>query len=234
MDVEPEDGERWLRLDLHAHTGASFDCLCSPAAVLAAARIRGIDRLAITDHNQISAALEMARLDPERILVGEEVKTAEGADIIGLLLREKIQRGTPARETCEQIRAQGGVVYIPHPFDTRRSGGGALLGSIADLVDVVEVHNARTWRASVNLKGEEWAHEHGKLRGVGSDSHTLREMGRAWVEVPPFEPTREGLLGALAAGRIGARGVSSPLVAAFSTYAKVRKWLPRRTNRAGG
>ena len=219
------DGRR-LRLDLHAHTHASYDCLCRPEAVLAAARKRGIDRLAITDHNEIRGALELKRMDPERILVGEEVKTAEGADIIGLLLEEKIPKGTPARETCERIREQGGVVYVPHPFDTRRSGSGALLERIADLVDVVEVHNARTWRQAVNLRGEAWAREHGKLVGAGSDSHSTREMGRAYVEVPPFEQTRESLLEALAAGRIAARGVSGPLYSAVSTYAKVRKLLP--------
>lgn len=215
-----------LRLDMHAHTYASHDCLCRPEAVLAAARARGIDRLAITDHNEIRGALELQRLDPERILVGEEVKTAEGADIIGLLLREKIPKGTPARETCERIREQGGVVYVPHPFDTRRAGGGELLERIADLVDVVEAHNARTWRQAVNLRGEEWARAHGKWVGAGSDSHSVREMGRAYVEVPPFEPTRESLLAALAAGRVAARGISGPLYSMVSTYAKVRKKLP--------
>lgn len=217
--------ERLLRMDMHSHTRASYDCLCPPERVLETARARGIDRLVVTDHNEIHAALELHRMDPERILVGEEVKTREGADIIGILLTERIPRGTPARETCERIRAQGGVVYVPHPFDTRRSGGGHLLEELADLVDVVEAHNARTWKRGVNLRGEKWALDHGKLLGAGSDSHSLGEMGRAWVEVPPFEPTREGLLAALEKGRIAGRGVSSPLVAVASTYAKVHKKL---------
>lgn len=214
-----------LRMDMHSHTRASFDCLCPPERVLETARARGIDRLVVTDHNEVSAALVLRRTDPERILVGEEVKTREGADVIGILLTERIPKGTPARETCERIRAQGGVVYLPHPFDTRRSGGAHLLDAIGDLVDVVEAHNARSWKRGVNLRGERWALEHGKLLGAGSDSHTLGEMGRAWVEVPPFEPTREGLLAALRAGRIGGRGLSSPLVAAASTYAKLHKLL---------
>ncbi|HEV2146668.1 MAG TPA: PHP domain-containing protein [Longimicrobiaceae bacterium] len=217
--------ERLLRMDMHSHTHASFDCLCPPERILETARERGIDRLVVTDHNEVSAALELHRMDPERILVGEEVKTAEGADVIGILLREQIPKGTPARETCERIREQGGVVYLPHPFDTRRSGGGHLLDRLADLVDVVEAHNARTWKRGVNLRGERWALDHGKLLGAGSDSHTLGEMGRAFVEVPPFEPTREGLLAALRAGRIAGRGVASPLVAVASTYAKVHKAL---------
>ncbi len=219
--------ERLLRMDMHSHTRASHDCLCAPERVLATARERGIDRLVVTDHNEVSAALELHRMDPERILVGEEVKTREGADIIGILLTERIPKGTPARETCERIRAQGGVVYVPHPFDTRRAGGGGLLDELADLVDVVEAHNARTWKRGVNLRGERWALDRGKLLGAGSDSHSLGEMGRAWVEVPPFEPTREGLLGALRAGRVAGRGVSSPLVAVASTYAKVHKLMAR-------
>lgn len=215
----------WLRLDMHSHTSASHDCLCPPERVLAAARERGIDRLVVTDHNEIRGALELHRLDPERVLVGEEVKTAEGADIIGILLRERIPKGTPARETCERILEQGGIVYVPHPFDTRRAGGGALLDRIADLVDVVEAHNARTWSPAINLRGEEWAVAHGKLLGAGSDSHSLREMGRGYVEVPPFEPTRESLLMALRSARVVGRVRSSPFVSAYSTWAKVRKKL---------
>lgn len=224
--AEARAREGWLRLDMHSHTHVSHDCLCPLERVLETARARGIDRLVVTDHNEIRGAQELHRIDPERVLVGEEVKTAEGADVIGILLEEKIPRGTPARETCERIREQGGVVYLPHPFDVRRAGGGALLERIADLVDVVEAHNARTWRRSVNLRGEAWARANGKLLGAGSDSHTLAEMGRAYVEVPPFEPTRDSLLAALAAGRVAARGVSGPYYSLFSTWAKVRKRLP--------
>jgi predicted metal-dependent phosphoesterase TrpH len=218
--------ERRLRLDMHSHSYASHDCLCRPAAILEAARARGIDRLVVTDHNEIHGAVELHRMDRERILVGEEVKTAEGVDIIGILLKEKIPKGTSARETCERIREQGGVVYVPHPFDTRRAGSGALLERIVDLVDVVEAHNARTWRQAVNRRGEEWGRAHGKLLGAGSDSHSVREMGRAYMEVPPFEPTRESLLEALRAGRVGGRGMSGPLYSVISTYAKLRKKLP--------
>ncbi|HEX7239991.1 MAG TPA: PHP domain-containing protein [Longimicrobiaceae bacterium] len=223
--AEPAAPGRLLRLDMHSHSYASYDCLCPPEAILATARARGIDRLVVTDHNEIGGAQELHRLDPERILVGEEVKTAEGADIIGILLTERIPKGTPARETCERIRAQGGVVYVPHPFDTRRAGAGAFLDRIADLVDVVEAHNARTWSPALNLRGEEWALANGKLLGAGSDSHSLGEMGRGWVEVPPFEPTREGLLEALRAGWVMGRARSSPLVSFHSTWAKVRKRL---------
>ncbi|MDQ3309832.1 MAG: PHP domain-containing protein [Gemmatimonadota bacterium] len=216
-----------LRMDMHIHTHASFDSLNAPERVLEVARERGLDRVVITDHNEIRAALALNELDPERVLVGEEVKTAEGVDIIGILLRERIPRGTPARETCERIREQGGVVYLPHPFDTHRSGGGALLDEIGELVDVVEAHNARSWKPGLNLRAEAWARAHGKALGAGSDAHTLGEIGRGFMAVAPFSPNREGLLAALHAGQVAGRTVSSPLCHVSSTYAKFRKrWIP--------
>jgi predicted metal-dependent phosphoesterase TrpH len=212
-----------LRIDMHSHTHRSFDCLSEPARILDAARARGIDRLVVTDHNEISGALELRDADPERILVGEEVKTLEGFDLIGILLTERIPRGTPARETCERIRSQGGVVYVPHPFDIARAGAGRHLAEIADLVDVVEVHNARCWAPWFDRRAADWAALHGKLVGAGSDAHTIREIGRGLVEVPPFESTREGLLDALRRGSVVRRVRSSPLVRASSTYAKLHK-----------
>ena len=217
------EAERLLRVDMHVHTRTSADCLSRPGDVLAAADARGIDRLVVSDHNRIEGALVLREMAPERVLVAEEVKTREGPDIIGIFLSERIPKDTPLRETCERILAQGGVVYAPHPFDTRRRGGGELLETVADLVDVVEAHNARTWKAGVNEAGERWALQRGKLLGAGSDAHTPAEVGTAWVEVPPFDLNRESFLAALAAGRVGGRGVSSPKVAVYSTYAKVHK-----------
>lgn len=212
-----------LRMDMHIHTHASFDSLNPPERVVEVARQRGMDRLVITDHNEIAAAVVLHELDPERILVGEEVKTAERVDIIGILLRELIPKGTPARETCERIREQGGIVYLPHPFDSRRSGGGALLDEIGELVDVVEAHNSRSWKPGLNLRAEAWARAHGKLLGAGSDAHTLGEIGRGFMSVPPFTPDRDGLLTALREGQVAGRKVSSPLCHLSSTYAKLRK-----------
>ncbi|HEX8212053.1 MAG TPA: PHP domain-containing protein [Longimicrobium sp.] len=214
-----------LRVDMHVHTRHSPDSLNPLEGILAAMDERGIDRVVIADHNRIEGALRLRDLAPGRVLVGEEVKTREGPDIIGIFLTDAIPRGTPLRETCEAIRGQGGVVYVPHPFDTRRSGAGKLLDEIAELVDVVEAHNARTFRPELNERGESWARAAGKRLGAGSDAHTLAEIGAAFVEVPPFEPTRDGLLRALDAGRVAARGTSSQLVVLGSAYAKVRKLI---------
>ena len=216
-----------LRVDLHSHTRQSFDCLSHPDQILRVAEARGVDRLAITDHNQIDTALALHAAAPERIIVGEEVKTREGFDVIGLFISELIPKRTPARETCERIRAQGGVVYIPHPFDVARSGAGDRhLDALAELIDVVEVHNSRCLTESFNGRARSWADAHGKLHGAGSDAHTLAEIGSGYVEMPPFESSRESFLAALAAGTVAGRTRSSPLYRLASTYAKLRKRLP--------
>jgi predicted metal-dependent phosphoesterase TrpH len=214
---------------MHLHTRHSFDCLSDPSRIVEAANRRGIDRLVVTDHNEIRGALELRELAPGRVLIGEEVKTREGFDIIGILLTELIPKGTPAVETCERILDQGGVVYIPHPFDGARSGAAELLHSVAHLVDVVEVHNARCVLERYNRRALAWARENGKLSGAGSDAHTASEVGAGYVELPAFQPERESLLDALRRGSITGQTRSSALYRMASTYAKLHKRLPFRS-----
>lgn len=217
-----------IRVDMHTHSRRSFDCLTRPEEYLEAVRARGIDRVFLTDHNAIDAALRLHEQAPETVLVGEEVKTGEGFDLIGLFLTELIPRGTPAREAAERIRAQGGVVYLPHPFDHRRSGAGpAHAEALLELLDVVEVHNARCLSPATNLKALEWAARHEKLLGAGSDAHTARELGNGFVEMPAFDLSRDSFLAALAHGEVLGRTRASPLVRIASTYAKVHKRLWR-------
>ncbi len=218
-------GGRSMRMDLHLHTGASWDCLSDPEEVLERALSLGFDRIAITDHNRLDVALRMAQKYPEHVIAGEEVKTAEKIDVIGLYLTEVIPKGTPARATIERIREQGGVPYLPHPYAGGKGGGGKYAEALAPLVDIVEVFNARVHPARLNIPGEELATRHGKLRGAGSDAHTLHELGGASVTVPlhPNEP--RAFLEAMASAEV--QGVtSSNLVHLASTWAKVRKKLP--------
>jgi hypothetical protein len=224
MAGDPATGVR-IRIDLHLHTSASFDCLSAPERVLERALERGLDRIAITDHNELHAALAMKQRHPDRIVVGEEVRTAEGVDVIGYFLSDLIPRGTPARETCARIHDQGGVVYVPHPFAAGKGGGGRILEQIADLVDAVEAFNGRLHDGALNARAQAWGRAHDKALGAGSDAHTLDEVGRTYVELPPFDDEAASFLAALRAGTL--HGVEAPrAVHVASTWAKLRKKLP--------
>lgn len=218
-----------VRLDLHLHTWASWDCLSDPEAILERARARGIHRVAMTDHNRLGLALDMFARFPESVIPGEEIRTAEGVDLIGLYIRREIPRGTPAREACNRIREDGGIIYLPHPFAPGKGGSGKYASELAPLVDVVEVFNARLHPGRLNEPARELAATHGKLRGGGSDAHTVGEVGGGWVDVPRHENRPEALLAALARGEVG--GTTTPYwVHLASTWAKVRKALPGGTS----
>lgn len=212
-------GER-LRVDMHIHTHCSFDCRSDRDAVVERALEAGLGRLCITDHDEIEAALDLAERYPGVVIPGEEVKTAERVDVIGLFLREWIPGGTPARETCELIRDQGGLVYVPHPFAGGKGGGGRILPQIEDLVDIVEGFNARLHDQALNERAAQWGRERGLPLGAGSDAHTLGEVGRAWAEVPSFDLEPAAFLAALRAGTIHGRE-SSRMVHLASTVAKL-------------
>ena len=214
-----------LRMDLHLHTAGSGDCLSDPRAVLERATARGYGRIAITDHNRLGVAVRMAEAFPDRIVPGEEVKTAEGIDVIGLYLSQEIPKGTPAVETVARIRAQGGIPYLPHPYAAGKGGGGRMADELAALVDVVEVFNARLHPGRLNAPAQELAVRHGRLRGAGSDAHTLGELGGAFVDLPAHANRPDSLLKALESAEVGGRTASN-LVHLASTWAKVRKRLP--------
>jgi dephospho-CoA kinase len=213
-----------VRLDLHLHTWASWDCRSDPEEVL------GYERIAITDHNRVSAALRMAEAHPQRIIPGEEVKTGEGIDVIGLYLSDEIPKGTPARQTIERIHDQGGLAYLPHPYAGGKGGGGRLADELAALCDVVEVFNARLHAPTANPRAAALAQRHGKPPGAGSDAHTIGEVGNAWVDVPAHPNRPDALLSALATARAGGREASR-LVHLASTWAKVRGKLQDRVPR---
>ncbi len=222
---EQPAGADTLKVDLHLHTAGSWDCLSAPEEVLERALRNGLGRIAITDHNEVHVALRMAEQYPEQVIPGEEVETAEGIDVIGLYLSERIPKGTPARETIERIRDQGGIPYLPHPYAGGKGGGGRMADTLAPLCDVVEVFNARLHKPRQNELAEELAGRHGRLRGVGSDAHTLGELGRAFVQLPAHPNRPEALLAALDGG-LTVGNASSHLVHLASTWAKVRKKLP--------
>ena len=217
------NGVEWA-LDLHMHTDASHDCLSSPRAVVERAREVGLDRIAITDHNEIEGAFEASRIAPELVIVGEEVRTDEGLDLIGLFISEHIPRGGSFRQVADAIHAQSGVVYLPHPFDAHRGASEEFFDGVADCIDMVEGLNARIHEPERNRRAERWAARHDLPLGAGSDAHLLTEMGRARVIVRPFDGPRD-FVSALGDGRIEGRA-SGHWVHLGSTWAKLRKRLP--------
>ncbi|HEX5014115.1 MAG TPA: PHP domain-containing protein [Candidatus Limnocylindrales bacterium] len=205
-------------LDLHVHTSASFDSLASPESQVRAAVARGLTHLAITDHDTIDGALvardyvARERL-PLTVLVGQEVKTAEG-DLIAVFLDRPIPSFLAPAEAIAAVRAQGGLVGIPHPFDRFR--GSLLAGSqdgaaedvaaevaatgpaaIAPLVDWVEVHNARIMVGKGNEQAAAFARDNGLAGVAASDAHSTLEVGVAYSVLDGDPSTPDGLLAAL-------------------------------------
>ncbi len=214
-----------LRIDFHMHSWGSHDCLSHPEAVLEAARHRGVGRIALTDHDRLDVSLAMAECHPDAVIPAEEVRTAEGIDVIGLYLRTEIPKGTPARAACDRIRDQGGLVYLPHPYAGGKGGGGRLADPLAPHVDIVEVFNGRLHDPRQNKLAAALAERHGLRRGAGSDAHTLGEVGRSWVELPPHANRPADLMQALLRGCIHGT-TSARWVHLASTWAKVRHRLP--------
>lgn len=213
-----------MRLDLHCHTRHSGDSLTTFAALLRWMDRRSLDMVAITDHNTIAGALEFHDRAPERFLVGEEIKTAQG-ELIALFLKKGVPPGLPIRETIARVRDQGGLVGASHPLDRLRptAMGRQVLESIHEELDFVETLNARTIWAGDNHLAQQLASQWGLPGSAGSDAHAPFEVGRAYVEMPRFVE-REGFMGCLVQGRIGGR-LSSPLVHYVSSFAKFRKWF---------
>jgi predicted metal-dependent phosphoesterase TrpH len=248
-------------VDLHVHTSASFDSLASPESQVKAAAARGLTHLAITDHDTIEGALA-ARAYVARegldfgILVGQEVRTSSG-DLIAVFLTEAIESGLAPADAIAAIRAQGGLVGIPHPFDKFR--GSLLAGSessagardaaeaeaaadsvaaapagpaeLAPLVDWVEAHNARIMVGDGNERAAAFAREHG-LPGVAvSDAHSTLELGVAYVALDGDPSTPGGLLAALPGAEL-VTGRATYFVRAVTPVAKIVQWARGRGRRA--
>ncbi len=206
-EPEEEVAPAMMKIDLHCHSEASADCTTPIEKFPERCLERGIAVQAITDHNEIWGAQKLQAFVEEnghslRVIVGEEVSTAEG-EIIGLFLKEKIEAGLSPEETVARIQKQGGLVLLPHGFDPlkRFRLKEEARARIRDEIQIVETFNARISRPTWNRAAVAWAEEHGCLMSAGSDSHTLADVGEAWVEVParPIDTPAE-LLAALDGG----------------------------------
>ncbi|MHB8234283.1 MAG: PHP domain-containing protein [Solirubrobacteraceae bacterium] len=184
-----------IDVDLHMHTDHSHDCATPVEVLLATARAQGLGAIAVTDHNEISGALE-ARAQAEaagvKVIVGEEVKTAGQGEVIGLFIEEKIPRGLSLAETVAEIKRQGGLVYVPHPFDRMHSVPDyEHLLTILDDVDAIEVFNPRVAIGAFNDEAERFAAKYRIVAGAGSDSHVAQGLGSARIRMRDFDGPRE-------------------------------------------
>jgi predicted metal-dependent phosphoesterase TrpH/glycosyltransferase involved in cell wall biosynthesis len=188
---------REINVDLHMHTDHSSDCATPVETLLATARDAGLGAIAITDHNEVSGAFAAAEVAGEfgvKVIVAEEVKTAEQGEVIGLFLKQKIERGMTMAETIAEIRRQGGLVYVPHPFDRLHSVPDYehLLG-IVEEIDILEVFNPRVALTAFNEEAERFAAKYRIVPGAGSDSHVAQGLGSVMIRVHDFDGPEEFL-----------------------------------------
>jgi len=182
-----------IDVDLHMHTDHSYDCATPVEVLLASAREQGLGAIAVTDHNEISGALEARRRaaelgSPVKVIVGEEVKTAREGEVIGLFIEEKIPRGLTLRDTVAEIKRQGGVVYVPHPFDRMHAVPDyEHLLEVLDDVDALEVFNPRVAISSFNDEAVRFAAKYRVPAGAGSDSHVAQGLGSVRVRMHDFD-----------------------------------------------
>jgi predicted metal-dependent phosphoesterase TrpH len=194
----PLETRDWIVVDLHMHTTWSHDCSIDPAELIGHAEEEGLGAIAVTDHNVFGGALEAVERARGRKLIvipGEEVKTDGQGEVIGLFLKEEIPRGMSFAETVEAIRTQGGLVYIPHPFDRLHAipDAATLHRHLAE-IDVFEVYNARLLFEGYNDEALRFARKYNLTAGAGSDAHVLQGVGTGAVRMRRFNGPEEFLL----------------------------------------
>jgi predicted metal-dependent phosphoesterase TrpH/glycosyltransferase involved in cell wall biosynthesis len=186
---------RMIDVDLHMHTDHSYDCATPVEVLLAEARARGLGAIAVTDHNEISGAhAARDRADGIAVIVGEEVKTADQGEVIGLFIEEKIPRGMTLQETIAEIKRQGGLVYVPHPFDRLHSVPDyEHLLDVLDDVDAIEVFNPRVAISEFNDEAARFAAKYRIPAGAGSDAHVPQGLGSVRIRMREFHGPEEFL-----------------------------------------
>jgi predicted metal-dependent phosphoesterase TrpH len=211
-----------LKADLHIHSEYSMDCNTPLEKVVSRCLKIGINCIAVCDHGTAEGALRMQEIAPFTVIVAEEILTPYG-EIMGMFLKQTILSRQPVNEVISQIRAQGGLVCIPHPFDMLRPSGlrRNIIEEIAEQIDIIEVLNARTILPRNSAKVLAFARKYGIAQSAGSDAHTPSEIGNAYVEMPEFNG-RDDFIQALEKGKISGHR-TSPFVHFATTWARLRK-----------
>lgn len=210
-------------LEFHCHTIYSNDSVTRPEDLVRTARLRGIDRLVVTDHNTIGGALAAQKLDPELVIIGEEILTTQG-ELLAAFVTEKIPPRLTPLETIRRLREQGAFISVSHPFDERRGWPLEHLREIAPLVDAIEVFNARCIFEEENTQAEAFALANELPGTVGSDAHTLVELGQALLILDQDFHDAETLKSAILSAT-SIRQRSSPLIRLASRHAVLMKKL---------
>ena len=210
-----------LKADFHIHTEYSMDCNTPLEKVLNRCLEIGINCIAVADHGTIEGALRLKDIAPFMVIVAEEIDTPHG-EIMGMFLTEGIPSGLSVEQTLARIRTQGGLVCLPHPFDTFRQSAldGRIIETIMDQIDVIEVFNARSPLQRDSTKANLFAEKYGIRKSTGSDAHTVSEIGNAYVEMSEFSG-RDDFLQALEKGKIMGRR-TNPVVHFASVWARLR------------
>ena len=218
----------YLRTDFHTHTIFSKDSLTTPEKLIAACQRKGIDRVVVSDHNTIEGALRCKELDPEGVIIGEEIMTTEG-EILAAYVSEEIPPGLTPLETIARLREQNAFISVSHPCDTLRKGSWNHddLLEILPHIDAIETFNARCMFPWHNWQAEKIARHHNLPGTHGSDGHTAFEIGRGSLLLPPFD-NAETLKQALKNAVSPRLTLSSPFVHFTSRYAVWRKRISSR------
>ena len=213
-----------IKADLHIHTEYSMDCAMSLEQIIARCLEVGINCLGVSDHNTIAGALKLKEMAPFSIIVGEEILTLDG-EIIGFFLTQEIPAKLSVQETVDRIKAQDGLVCIPHPYDRLRLSvfRDQIFEDIMPQVDIIEAFNARSLSPRSATRARQLAQKYGKLVSAGSDAHTLPEIGNAYVEMQEFNGKDE-FLASLAMGKISGNK-SNPTAHLVSTWNRLKKRL---------
>ena len=179
---------RSCNVEFHCHTIYSKDCLTRPEDLVETCRRKGIDRVIVTDHNTIAGARAAHAIDPERVIIGEEIMTTRG-EILAAFVREEIPQGLTPQETIRRLKDQGAFISVSHPFDRWRSGHwqeADLLEILPD-VDAIEIYNSRCMLPRFNQEARQFAAKHGLAGTVGSDAHAAFELGQSRMVLEPFD-----------------------------------------------
>ena len=210
-----------LKADLHIHTEYSMDCSTPLEKIINRCLEIGINCIVVCDHGTDEGAIKLKGMAPFPVVIAEEILTPHG-EIMGMFLQETIPSGLSVEQTLACIRAQGGLVCIPHPFDTFRQSAldNGVIETIADQIDIMEVFNSRAPLLRGSTKANLFAEKHGIAKGAGSDAHTVSEIGNAYVEMPEFSG-RDDFLQALKKGKVVGRR-TNPMIHFTSVWARLK------------